>query len=118
MIKYEEETKNEIIQPILAGEKTSAQVSKETGIRYATICDWVRRKRLEEKEEVVGEGEGANYATTDHEEISRIHNENTKLKEHAAFLEEENAKLKERVAFLDEENEFLLSKYLIWRKHR
>jgi transposase len=81
-MKYGKEMKEQTVLRILNEETTIREMSKELGVHYTTVRDWIRQYRKKKDESFPGSG----HQSSSDAEMKKILKENRDLKEENEFL--------------------------------
>jgi transposase len=92
--KYEEQFKLDLVQQVLAGGKSAAEVSAAAGVEVSVLYGWIRKYRLATDAAQIFPGNGK---LTSHDDELR------RLRRRVAQLEEERSILKKATIFLARE---------------
>ena len=77
--KYPEEFRRESVRLVLTTDKSMAEVSRDLGINYKTLGNWVRAEQAREARETRDQAPGA-LSESERAELKRVKKENAELR--------------------------------------
>ena len=80
---FSREFKAEVVQLVLSGRKTVAQVCQEHELYDSSVYGWVKQARVDS-----GAGPSGTLTTTEKEELSALRRENRELRRERDFLKD------------------------------